>query len=260
MVAATGLSGLLWVVTILAGALTVAKLYKLQLHRVYRVFWLYLAVRTARSALFYFLLADRPSAYSWAWLLTQPFMWAFYVLIVLELFSLVLQDFPGIYTFSRRVLAAGLVVGVALSAASLWLTSGPAPVKFPVLRFYTMIERGVDTSLVIFLLILAAFLSWYPVPLRRNALAHTIVYCVYFISSTAVLLIRDRVGPQVYAIVNTGVLAISSLCAIAWLFLFSRQGEVRKTSLRSSVRTGDAERAVEQLSALNRSLTRTGRR
>lgn len=260
MAAATGLAGLLWIVTILAGILTVARLYRLQLHRVYRVFWIYLAVRTARSALLYLFFSDRPSAYSWAWVLTQPFIWVLYIFIVLELFSLIFKEFPGIYTLSRWVLAGGLTLGVALSAASLTATSGPASAKYPVLRYYTLVERGVESSLLIFLLILMAFLAWYPVPLRRNTLAHSMVYCVFFISSTAVLLVRNMVGAEVYAMVSTGVLAISAVCALAWLVLFTREGEMRKASLRNYIRPGDAARAMEQLSALNRSLSRSAQR
>jgi hypothetical protein len=253
------LQRVLWVVTILAGVLTVARLYRLDLHRIYRYFWIYLALRTARSAFLYFL-ADRSSDYAWTWVLTQPLVWILYVLIVLELYSLVFGEYPGIYTLSRWVLSGGLIVAVALSAASFWLTSAAPPDNAPVIRYYTLIERGVDSSLVIFLLILVAFLAWYPVPLRRNALAHSIVYCVFFISNTGVLLVRNIAGLQVHEMVNTGVLAISSICVLAWLFLFSREGETRKASLRNYFQPGDEMRAIEQLGALNRSLTRAVQR
>jgi len=248
----------LWLVTILAGALTVARLYRLGLHRVYRFFFWYLALRTLRSGVLLFL-RSWPAAYGWAWVLTQPLVWVLYVLIVLELYSLAFKDFRGIYTVSRRLMAGALGLAVCISALSFLATRANPVERYPVILYYTLIERGIDLSLVVFLFILAGFLVWYPVPLSRNALAHTMVYCVFFLSDTAALLIRNVLGTQVNRSVNTGILAISSLCVLLWLFLFTREGETRKAALRHRVPPEEALRLIEQLRELNTSLSRSAR-
>ncbi len=247
-----------WLITIAGGAVTAVKLYWLGLHRVYQFFFTYLALRTLRSGGMWFLEPHR-NLYGWTWVLTQPLVWLFYVLIVLELYSLVLRSFRGIYTMSRWLLAAGLGLGVGISALSFLATRTNAAERSPVLQYYTMIERGLDVSLVIFLLVLVAFLAWYPVPLNRNTLAHAIVYCVFFVSDSAVLLIRNLGGSAVNPAVNVGVLGISSLCVILWAVLFTRRGEERKAALLHAFPPGEEARLIGQLAALNRTLTRSGR-
>ena len=261
MVSISLLTEVLWFISLLGNALTAVKLQHLGLWRVYRYFFPYLCFRTLRSTILFLLTnAGARNAYSWTWVLTEPLLWAFYVLVALELYWLALRNYPGIYTMSRWMLTSGLVVGVSISTLSLWLTWGQAPEHSRVLGYYIMIERGIDSTLVIFLLVLAAFLAWYPVAVTRNALRHTAVYSIYFLSSTGAMLARHLLGAPVSATVNTVLMAIASVCSLLWFFLFTRQGEELSLSLRERISGVSEEALVEHLRALNTTLARAGQR
>ncbi len=247
----------LWLLTVLGGAAAVIQLYRFDLHAVYPYFFAYLALRTLRSAALFIFLKPNTAAYGWIWVLTQPLVWIFYVLILLELYALVLRGYRGIYTLSRWLLALGLASGVAVSMASYWLAHPNGPEKSPVLQYYVMVERGVDSTLVIFLFVLIAFLVWYPVPLSRNVRRHAMVYSVFFLSTSAALLARHVFGAEVNHAVNTALLGISSLCTVLWCFVFSPRGEEVSEPLRLQAEAADGRRLVEQLGALNRSLSRS---
>jgi hypothetical protein len=53
--------------------------------------------------------------------------------------------------------------------------------KYPIL-LYIRFQRAINFALLIYVLIIALFLFWYPVPLGRNAVVHTVVFSVNFFS------------------------------------------------------------------------------
>jgi hypothetical protein len=225
---------------------------------VYRCFFAYLLVRLCR----FFLLAslDRHSnAYGGTYIITEPIIWCLYVLIVLELFGLVLRDYPGIQTLSRRLLAAALAVSALVALATLIPDLG-TPERFPILRATYIGQRVVMSSLVVFFAILTAFLVWYPVPLSRNVVVYCAGYSVYFISATMGLFVRTIQGEAVTRIVSTALHGVAAACAIAWVLLLNAQGETKRSLVRRHMAALDEDRLVGQLEAINRGLLRSARK
>ena len=87
----------------MANATAALRLYQLDLNRVYRFFFAYLVLTTARSLLL-LPFNVRENTYGLIYLATLPILWVFYILIVLELYSLVLQNYSGIYSLGRWTL------------------------------------------------------------------------------------------------------------------------------------------------------------
>src|SRR6267142_2079601 len=106
------------VVSLLASALTAYKLYRSGLYRRYPIFFGYFIFRVP-NGIWPFLLNIKSPAYQKVWMLTEPFLWAFYILVVFELYRLVLARYKGLYTLGRWAMYVGTVVSVALSALSL---------------------------------------------------------------------------------------------------------------------------------------------
>src|SRR6266545_1001959 len=101
----------LQIVAVALTGLAAVRLRWLGLNQRYRIFIVYLIFRACRSILLLFF--DRRShGYVYAFEATEPMLWILYVLVVLELYSLVLEQFPGIYTAGRRVLWAALAVSI----------------------------------------------------------------------------------------------------------------------------------------------------
>src|SRR5438046_318870 len=100
------------------------RLYCQSLHRWYRILFIFLCFHVLRS---FTLLAigwwwpktGRPhNAYAWTWVRTEPLIWLFYILIVLELYSRVLQNYRGLQTVGRWVFFIALSLAILISGVS----------------------------------------------------------------------------------------------------------------------------------------------
>ncbi len=249
----------LWFAAIACYAILLTRMMVSRLHVVYRYFFFYLIIRLGRSLLLAGL-DRRSSAYGWAYVATEPIIWVLYILVVLELFTIVLRDYPGIQTLSRRLLAAALAVSAVVALATLIPDLGNPAERYPILRAMYVAQRLVMSSLVVFFTILTAFLVWYPVPLSRNAVVYCAGYCLYFISSTMGLLVRNITGYTVTRTTSAILQGVYTGCLLAWIFLLSPQGETKRLSLRRHMLALDEDRLVGQLDAINRSLLRSARK
>ena len=200
---------LLWGFSIVANATAALRLYQLDLNRVYRFFFIYLVITTARS-LVLLPFNVRENTYGLIYLATLPILWVFYILIVLELYSLVLQNYSGIYSLGRWTLYAALFFSVTVSVLTLIPSWGNETSRL--LFWCTTVERGVDFSLVIFLLMILIFLSRYPVALNRNIIVHCIVYTVFFLGTSMTILVRNVVGHEAMRELNNVLQVLSAGC------------------------------------------------
>lgn len=235
------------------------RLLRLDLHRRYRVFFAYLIFWTVRSAVL-LPVNVKSGAYQIIWIVTEPLLWVFYILLVLELYSLILESHKGLYTVGRWVMYFGFGIAVVGSVLSL-IPPPHDPVKQSTLLAYVLlIERGVDVSVVLFLLVMLLFLLWYPVPLSRNVIVHSVVYSVFFISNSLGFLLASTLGYHLLRPVNLGTMAVSTICVFIWLKYLSRAGEERLTTLRAAWRPGQERQLVEQLNSINATLLRAVRK
>ena len=242
--------------TIVAGALLAFRLYYLGLHRVYRGFFAYLIFQTVRS-LILAPLDPRSGAYGNLYANTVPVLWVFYILVVIELYSLVLQNYRGIYTLGRWTLYVALAISLLICVVTIVPTWKKAPEPYRILYISTILDRGVSIGLVLFLFFIMLFLTRYPVPLSRNLIVHAIVYTVFFLSGSMAMLIRIVVGHQSTRAVNIVLQLIGAACYVGWLFGLSRQGEKKIVVLRHDWNPADERRLIDQLDSLNATLLRT---
>jgi hypothetical protein len=256
-VSAPTLLSLLWGFSIVANATAALRLYQLDLNRVYRFFFAFLVLTTVRSL---FLLPFRleSNTYALIYLVTLPILWVFYILIVLELYSLVLQNYSGIYSLGRWTLYGALFFSVAVSGLTLIPTWGNE--KSMLLFWSTTVTRGVDFSLVIFLLLILVFLSRYPVALNRNIIVHCIVYTVFFLGTSMTILVRNVVGHEMMSQLNTVLEVISAGCYLVWIFFLTRAGESRITMMWHNWSPDDEQRLIDQLNSINATLLRAARK
>ena len=261
-----------WWSTIVGHLLLLLRLRLTGLHRSYRYFSAYLLFRVLRAILLIGVpwgvnsLQGGPNvpfatnAYRYVWAVTEPVLWVFWVLVVLELYSLVLQDYKGIASLGRWVLLAGLVVGVGITLLTLQADLSNPAEKYPIVRQFLVIGRGVASSLVIFLLVISCFLAWYPVPLSRNVVVHCIVYAGYFLSMTLAVLLRNLLGSAVTQVVSMLMSCVTLVCLLVWFCLLNREGESAKVRLRPRWAQDQEEDLVEHLAAINSTLLRAARK
>jgi len=250
---------LLWGGTLVACAALLMKLCAAGLQRTFPLFFILLAYRVVRGLGLYYL--PQPSnLYSWAWGVSLPLLWLAYILVILELYALVLRNYPGIASLGRWVLVVGLVVSIGVSGVSLKVDLSNPSEGYQRILIFTTIERGVMSSLAIFLLLITLFLVWYPVPLSRNVMMHSMVCAIYFLGTTMGLLIRNLTGHQVTVAVNIALSVVDLTCLILWAALLSRAGETTSMMLRQSWRAEEQQRLMAQLDSINATLLRAVRK
>jgi hypothetical protein len=177
----------------------------------------------------------------------------FYVLIVFELYSVLLQDLKGIAQLARRYSVVALCISVLLSL----LVVTALPHQHNLLRQLFYVEMPIISSLVLFILLIAAFLAYYPVPLHRNALVYAIGYVVYFISKAAVLFIYNLHLESSGRAFSTALMYVGLGCIVFWTIFLSRAGEERTLSVGSRWSPPEKQQLVLlRLRELNDSLLR----
>ena len=132
--------------------------------------------------------------------------------------------------------------------------------KTRIVDTYLLVERGLNTSLAIFLLLLFVFMNWLPVPIAKNLIRHSVIYSVYFLSTTLALFYRNITGVGVNTQISALLLVLGLLCQLAWLFLLTREGELKAPEPRLQQRPDDERRLLNQLASINSTLLRVVRK
>jgi hypothetical protein len=245
-------------ISIVAGAaLLSAHLYRSGLHRRYRAFSLFMMFFTLQNTVFV-VVASKSDAYQKFWVLTEPIEWLFYVWIVLELYSLVLQDYQGLYTVGRWSLIVAISFALLASGFSLVVPSH-ATQQGHLMAYYYVAERAVYFSLAVFLLTMLALLMRYPITLNRNVIIHSVVFSAYFLSNTAIFLLLSTRGFGAIRLAIFATQAVNLGALGTWLAMLNKAGEQRRQRLRPAQMPGREERLIGQLNGLNMLLLRAAR-
>lgn len=239
-------------------AILSVRLFTNGLWRQYRVFFFYLIFATIYAGVLASL-DRRGHAYQYIWVFTEPLEWLFYVMVVLEVYALVLQDYHGLATVGRWAVIAAVLVALLASGFSLMAPSQSVQ-RSHVMQYYYVAERAVYFSLVVFLLTIIGILMQYPIFLNRNILVHVMVFSVYFLGNSVVYLMLSTHGKALMPVVGYAIFGVTLAAVGAWLVLLNPAGEVRKLQLRPQWMPGHEEELVSQLNQLNIALLRATRK
>ena len=254
------MAGILNLVFVGAAAVLSGRLIISGLSSRYRAFLAYLIFAAVQEAILSSLDQSK-NPYYYVWAYTEPIVWVLFVLVVLELYSLVLHDFQGLATIGRWALIVAFLVALAASGVSL-IAPAQHSEQGRLITYYFLAERAVYFSLVVFLLTILGFLFQYPITLSRNLTVHSMVFSVYFVSTTiiyGVLTARGLRGELVQSwgnalnCVNIGALGV-------WLVMLTPAGEKSKQRMRPAWMPGREEELVNQLNHLNAALLRATRK
>jgi hypothetical protein len=243
-------------VLLLGSVLMVLQLYRTGLYRCYPIFFAFFIFRIPNSIWPLFIDISSP-LYQKVWVLTDPVGLGFYVLMVVELYKLVLEKYKGLYSLGRWALYVSLAISVCISAISLLPRIKPSlPQRSKIMMYVLATERGIDTALAIFIILILCFLSLFPVKLSRNVRVHALVFSIFILSNTLVLLMRSLFGMHLVNEVNTILLGVTAASVVAWLTLLRASGEV---SAHAPVpfEPEHESRLLAHLDSLNAALLRT---
>ncbi|HWF07695.1 MAG TPA: hypothetical protein VG297_04475 [Bryobacteraceae bacterium] len=200
----------------------------------------------------------RSTLYGTVYMLSTPVLWILAYLVVLELYRLILEDYPGIASVGRKAVswAMGLaiVVSVAYAIPDLRISGG----KFPVLRLYFVAERSIVLGLLLFLVLIQLFLFRYRLRLSRNRMIYATGYALYFGVGVAQDIIYTALGIRVVYTVDLWIVVAAGMILLGGAALLSRKGEVR-VQLEPADSSQERARLQQQLVDINRMLSRAAR-
>jgi hypothetical protein len=248
----------LWLLSLAATAVLLAKLWKQELLSRYKVFGFYLGFCLISAAV----LAPLPketSRYAHTYMALESVFWVLYVLVTLELFTLIFRRYRGISTLGGNFIRSALIIALALSLFSL-VIEAVKPLDRETLDTFFLISRVVFLSVLVFLCTMLVLLLWFPIPLSRNAISYVIGYTVYFSAKTAGLLSVNLRGYGFAEYASTAIGAVNLVCFVYWLWALNKAGESTGVTVGHSWAPAEERRLVRQLEAVNSSLMRTSRK
>jgi len=232
----------------------IARLLTSGLARIYKYFFVYLLVDFLQTAEPFIIPFSRQRFYLYIFVALECVMACLYALIVLELYSVLLRDLKGIAKIAQRYTIGAVVFSVVV--ALLFRSILPTPATL--IRQLWYFETPIVVSLLLFILLIAAFLLYYPVPLYRNALIYSAGYVVYFVAKAALLFLHNMRANDLSRICSTAAMSISTACIVFWAIFLNRAGETRTVAVGNSWSTeATQEQVLRRLHELNVSLLRT---
>lgn len=223
----------------------------------YRFFFSFLVFALFRLGVVTLIPLSRKS-YSLFFITTEAVNLVLYVLITLEIYSLLFERYPGIQSLSRWVTLAAM--GTSLLIATMSLKPDVASKSRNLVLDYLFIaDRGVLSGMAVLILLMSLFLAWYPVSLPRNVITHTVLFGVYFLAKASVVLVRNLSSDYTSKSYSTVVSVVGSICLLIWALRLRPAGEAVLQVIGHQWNRADEEKLIRQLEQVNRALTRSGR-
>ena len=242
--------------SLLFGLIAVLRLLQLKLLKVYPFFFIFLCIALVLQATVV-LFGDTSKQFFYAYVVLEPLRNISYILVVWELFSAVFRNYAGLRSLSRWVM--GLAAAIAPLGFILTVVAPGAELFFGYTRRLIRFERGITFGLVIFIFILLYFISKYPIKLPRNSVVLCMLYSIWFLGDSAILLTASFVHTTHFNFVNDGLAMFEIGSYIGWAILLSKTGEQQETRIRQHI-SPDRERVlIDELTAMNDVLLRAGR-
>jgi hypothetical protein len=179
------------------------------------------------------------------------------LLVALELYRQCLEGRPALARFSQRAAIYVLAAVAAVSLAGLYLgpeySAARAEIQTIRLHQYLDFERAMVSALVLLLLILSAFLIWFPVRVRRNSALNIGVFVLYFTTRWAATLAASA-WPGWTRAINVANQTLLLLYVLSWAWLLRRDGEKMELITGHRWNPAEIQRLTDQLDTINRRL------
>lgn len=240
-------------------AVLAAKLFWTGLFRTYRAFTAFLVFSVARVLL---LSGVKFSAaeYMSFFMITESVQLVLYVLITLEFYGLVFRQYPGIWKLSQWALGASLIVAIGVAFLTLSADMGARPgYELTALDHFMIAERGVLSSIVLLILLMTAFLAYYPVPLPQNLVTHSHVFAIFFLTKSALILYRNLTGASMDRVFSLAIMGVAGACLCTWIVKLRRSGEETAVVVGHLSDRNEEQRLMAQLKGVNSALARLSR-
>lgn len=244
--------------TLVSQGLLLMRMWRDDLFRRYPFLTAFLAVQSVQVAVL--LPFDiRARVYGIVYYVSSPILWLLAYFVVLELYRLILEDYPGILSIGRKGVTWCMVLAVATAAALAVTGSLHSQSSYRFVRVFLAVERSAVLGLLVFLVLIQIFLFRYHLRLSRNRMIYSIGYAAYFaIGIAADIIDVEFLGASAFRPVSLACAAVSNVILLAGAVLLTSAGE-EKAAFDEQGADGDRRRLQQQLTEMNAMLTRVAR-
>jgi hypothetical protein len=243
-----------WYLNLAATVALALNLLRTGLYRVYRFFFVYLAVDAVQTVDLMLLRSHR-KAYAWNYVFTQPVKVLLAIFVILELYRVALAQRPALARFGRDTVGYVLAAAALVAFSLLMLDSAIPRGQDKVLHRLFSFERTMDIWMLTFLIVISAFMAWFPVRMTRNGALYIAGFAVYFLARASGLLLVN-LAPDFKKMLDPVLLSVSFACLIVWLFALRSEGEQTTVVTGRQWDPGAMTRLTGQLDAINARLLR----
>jgi hypothetical protein len=197
---------------------------------------------------------NSPLLYLQIYKASQVPIWVLYILMVIDLYRKVFARYPGIARFAQRVVIASICLAFAFALFSIGgdLTEGWS--GRPMIYRYFIIFRAISAALSLYLILIAVFLVWLPIPLPPNTIRHSVLFFFYFFVTAFVHYFLNLGQGSYVQLANLATSLLTLVALLCWFFLLQPKGEDPPSAPPTP--RAPAGDMLDRLEALNRSLSR----
>jgi hypothetical protein len=254
---------------IVLGLVLALRLLHLKLHRIYSIFAAFVVFDLLQSVVQVVVheLDSQTLDYRLIWITMRPVAWLLSLWMVYALLAAILRNLPGISRLSRVLFNTVFLSATALSL----LTAVPEysamegshmpPMDQTVVVGLTL-DRAISTAAIIVLLVMLAFILWFPVQMPRNLAVFSIGLVTFFGAKSALMPIRAYF-PHFFrdhsSLLSTATGLVLMACFVYWILFISSRGEEKNVRLGHSWERAGQIKLIDQLESMNAALLRVGR-
>ncbi len=249
----------LWFANAAALAILVVRLATTQLQKIYRYLFAYFLIELSASVI----LTQFPvhtNSYAYGYMAYTGVTHIAAIAVVLEIYRVALASQPGLARFGRASLVTVIVFASLIAAVDTLLDKDILSGQSTALHRFFTLERTLDLIILVFLLLMTIFMTWFPIQLSRNTAISIGGFLVFYFTRAAGLLAVNLLPAARFAFMDNVLLGISFAILIAWA------AALREERLSPGFVPGHAwdplalDRVGRQLDAINSVLVRLGRR
>lgn len=212
-----------WYLNIAAALVLLARMHFQQLTGIYRLLVAYIVVDLIGDlAMLSATLAGSDEWVAFTYYGGQGIKVVLAAFVAMELFRLALIEHPALGRFGQKVIGYFFGFGVVLGALNVWF--GTRYQGSEITGVFTGFERSMDLAVMVAMLLMIAFLLWYPVRMRRNVALCIGGFVLYSFQRWA-LLLSEALSPPLLRMLSTIMLCLSFGLFVFWTVTLRRSGE-----------------------------------
>jgi hypothetical protein len=198
----------------------------------------------------------RSTAYGWAFMIAELVIHILAILTVLEVYRIALVGHAGLAEFGRASILVATVLAVSVAAAISLADQNIPKGQSAAFHWFLTLQRSCDLILVVFLVLIALFITWFPVEMSKNTALCIAGFSVVFFVRAGVILAANILPRTSLPVVNNAAMILETLITIAWATAV-RPEEAREQVIPGHFwDPGDVDRLSHQLNSINATLAR----